>query len=321
MFDLVTLGDCTWDTFLNIENATLRFQKNSHRPQELSLPYGQKIPIEDTFESMGGNAANLAVGATRLGLKTAIVSEIGLDMHSCQIYQELKKNDVNIHSLKRSKNRKTRFSTVLNFQGERTILSYFEKIPYTKFNIPRTKNIFYTSLGYSFESVQKQIIDSLKKFPKTQLICNPGTHQLQEKTKQFAKVLPFTSILFVNREEAEMLVGPANSAKALTERFHNLGVKIVVITDGIVGSTASDEKSFFSCGIYQVPIVSKTGAGDAYASGFLTAFLLKHSLAECMLWGTANAASVTGHLGAQTGLMTTAEIKKFIKNHPLPQAV
>lgn len=321
MFDLVTIGDCTWDTFLNIENATLRFQKNSHRPQEISLPYGHKIPIEDTFESMGGNAANIAVGATRLGLKTAIASEIGLDMHSCQIYQELKKNDVNIASLKRTKNRKTRFSTVINFQGERTILSYFEKTPYTKFVLPRTKNIFYTSLGHSFESVQKQILEYLKKYPQTKLICNPGTHQLQEKTKQFAKILPFTSMLFVNREEAEILVGPAKNVKALIERLHNLGVKIVVITDGIVGSSASDEQTFFSCGIYHVPIVSKTGAGDAYAAGFVAATLENHSLAECMLWGTANAASVTGHLGAQTGLLTTSEMKKFIKNHPVPQVV
>ena len=321
MFDLITIGDCTWDTFLHIENASLTYGKKSHRPEQLCLPYAQKLPIEDMFESMGGNAANVAVGVNRLGFSTAIVSEIGLDMHSCQIYQELKKNNVNISYLKRTKNRKTRFSTILNFHGERTILSYFEKIPYTKLVLPKTKNIFYTSLGHSFETQQKKIIHSLKKNPQTRLICNPGTHQLKEKTKNFAKILRYTDVLFLNKEEAEILVGPAKNTKQLFQKIHDTGVKIVVITDGVIGSSASNGENIFSCGIYHVPIVSKTGAGDAYASAFVSALLQNCALAECMLWGTANAASVTGHLGAQTGLLTAPQIKKFIKEHPLPQAV
>ena len=36
---------------------------------KLCLPYGEKLPIVDSFQALGGNAANVAAGATRLGLK------------------------------------------------------------------------------------------------------------------------------------------------------------------------------------------------------------------------------------------------------------
>lgn len=321
MYDLLSIGDCTWDTFLSIEKATLLYGKKSHRPEQLCLPYGEKIAIEESFDSMGGNAANVAVGIQRLGFRSAIAGEVGNDLHASQILSELKKDKIDTKYLKKNKQRKTRFSTVLNFKGERTILSYFEKVSYNKITLPATKNIYYTSLGYSFENIQKKLISYLKAHPKTQLICNPGSYELKEKKNVFAKILPLTSVLFVNKEEAEILVGSAPSTKALLHKLHQTGSKVVVITDGVLGSSASDGQHSLSCGIYNVPIVSKTGAGDAYASGFIAGFMKDLSLAECMMWGTANAASVTGHLGAQTGLLTEPQLKKFMGKHPVPQAL
>lgn len=321
MFNLLTIGDCTWDTFLKIENASLVYGARSHRPEKLCLGYGDKIDIQETFDSIGGNAANVGVGVQRLGFKTGIVSEIGTDTYADLIAKKLKENKIDITQLKKNKKRKTRYSVVLNYKAERTILSYFEKVPYQNIVIAPTEYIYYTSLGYSFETIQKKLTSYIKSHKKTKLICNPGSYQLKNKKETFAKILPITDLLFVNREEAEMLVGASKNTKVLLQKLHQTGAKTVVITDGVVGSSASDGHHFFSCGIYNVPIISKTGAGDAYASGFISAFMKNLTLAECMLWGTANAASVTGHLGAQTGLLTLEGMKKFIKNHPLPQSI
>lgn len=321
MFDLLTIGDCTWDTFLDIENASLEYGAKSHRPEKLVLPYGDKIDIHDTFESMGGNAANVAVGVERMGFRSAISTELGTDTQGVLIHKNLIRNHIETDYLKKNSKRRSRYSVVLNFKGERTILSYFDKIPYQQVSLPPSKYLYYTSLGFSFETIQKKVIAYKKSHPKTILTCNPGSYQLKEKKSVFAKILPHTDILFVNKEEAERLVGEAPSTKTLLHKLLKTGVKTAVLTDGIVGSSVSNGEHFFSCGIYHVPIVSKTGAGDAYASGFLAAHMNGLTLAECMLWGTANAASVTGHLGAQTGLLDETGIKKFIKNHPLPQAL
>jgi sugar/nucleoside kinase (ribokinase family) len=63
---------------------------------------------------------------------------------------------------------------------------------------------------------------------------------------------------------------------------------------------------------YPVKIVSKTGAGDAFSAGFLSAKIYGHNLAACLSWGIANSCSVLGHFGVQNGLLDKNGMKKMI---------
>lgn len=317
MFDFITIGDCTWDTFLQIDSATVHYKKGSHRPEWLSLHYADKICIDNMAQSVGGNAGNVSVGLSRLNYKGAIVTELGDDQHGKLILEDLKKSGVNTSLTHIHANKQTRYSLVLSYQGERTILCYHAKRSYSLPKLPQTNWIYYTSLGPSFEKVQNKLIDYLKKNKHVRLACNPGSYQVKEKIEEIKKVLPWVDLLFVNKEEAEKIVGKPGKIPSLQKGLHSLGVKIAVITDGTKGSFVSNGEKLFSMGIYNTPVISKTGAGDAYASAFLAAFMKGKSLEDCMIWGTANAASVTGHLGAHTGLLTESQIKKFIKNHSL----
>jgi sugar/nucleoside kinase (ribokinase family) len=56
-----------------------------------------------------------------------------------------------------------------------------------------------------------------------------------------------------------------------------------------------------------------TGAGDAFASGFLSAYILKKPIREAMKWGIANSASVIGEIGAQTGLLHRERMEVYVK--------
>ncbi|MBI2034767.1 MAG: hypothetical protein HYT11_03500, partial [Candidatus Levybacteria bacterium] len=90
--------------------------------------------------------------------------------------------------------------------------------------------------------------------------------------------------------------------------------KIVVITDGKDGSFAIDKNGkMYACPITEAEVVEKTGAGDAYASGFLSGTLAGHDIKTCMQWGTVNSASVIGKVGAEPGLLTREEIEKRVK--------
>lgn len=318
MFQVITIGDTTFDTFVQIDSATIHYKKNSHRPEWLSLNYADKICIDDITQSVGGNAGNVSVGLKRLGLDVAIVTEVGDDFYGHTILNELGAAGVNTKLADINKKRETRYSIVLNHKGERTILCYHAKRSYKLPPLPASKWIYYTSMGPSFEKVQTKILSFLKKNPETKLAFNPGSYQMKEGLKTIQKILPFVDLLFVNKEEAEVLTGKKGPLPALIKILLKKGIGAVVITDGIKGSAASLGEEIEEMGIYAAPLVSKTGAGDAYASGFLGAYSQGKSLKECMLSATANAASVTGHLGAHTGLLNASQIKKFIATHRAP---
>jgi sugar/nucleoside kinase (ribokinase family) len=65
--------------------------------------------------------------------------------------------------------------------------------------------------------------------------------------------------------------------------------------------------------IYDVKAVGKTGAGDAFASAFLSAIILKKDIQTAMQWGTANSASVIQQIGAQKGLLNKVGIEKMVR--------
>ena len=150
----------------------------------------------------------------------------------------------------------------------------------------------------------------------TLLAFNPGTPQLKDGYEGIRGILETTNILFVNKDEAQEIVESydgtkIDNIKELLKKLQTLGPKIVVITDGENGSFAINEKGeFFTQDIVKTTIVEKTGAGDAYASGFLAAMLSNLPIQTAMKWGTLNASATMAILGAQNGLLSRKEMEE-----------
>ena len=329
MFNIITVGDSTLDTFLVIDDATVQCDL-SREHCRLCLNYADKVPITHATQSIGGDAANVAVGCKKMGLKTAAVSELGDDVNGKVIKAGLKKAGVDTSMVKILKNKETRYSVVLNYKAERTILSYHVERDYSLPTLPTTDWIYYTSLGANFEKLQDQLVKYISKHPQTKLAMNPGSFQIKNGLNKIKEILPKTDILFLNKEEAGRIVpslrGGArattkqslpssqnNQVADLLSALQKLGPKIVVITDSYNGSYATDGKSSYFMPIYDVKAVGKTGAGDAFASAFLSAIILKKDIPTAMQWGTANSASVIQQIGAQKGLLNKAGIEKMVR--------
>lgn len=300
---ILTIGDATIDTFLNIHEASVQCDVKKKHCQ-LCFSYAEKIPIHESIQAAGGNATNVAVGLARLGLKSTIHSEIGADLNGQLVVSALTAAKVNTVELVQSPKTQTRYSVILNFRGERTILSYHPKHVYKPLTLKKKYDwIYYTSLGPTFETIQKSLITYLKKH-KTPLIVNPGSYQLKEKLTEFKKILPFTAVLIVNREEAEILAGKTKDSQVLAQKLLTLGPTIVAITDSSRGAAVATAQEYFSAPATKAKVVSTTGAGDAFASGFVAALAQKRNLKTALQWGIKNSGSVVQHFGAQTGLLT-----------------
>lgn len=318
MYDIITIGDSTIDSIIIIDHNEAKIQCDLNKDNcLLCLNYADKIPIQKTTQSVGGNAANVASGCKKTGLKTAIVTELGDDVNGFIIKHELERVGVNTNLVKTLKNQETRYSVILNYESERTILSYYVKRNYSLPKLPSTNWIYYTSLGASFENVQTKLLKHLFKHPSVKLAMNPGSYQMKNGLTKLKEILPYVNLLVVNKQEAERLVGKKKTTQSFMKAFHNIGVKIVVITDGLKGSHASkhDEKGIYFMPTYPIKAIARTGAGDAYTSGFLSAILHKKSIPQAMQWGTANAGGVIQEIGAQKGLLTKTGIEKNIKKY------
>ncbi len=305
MFDLITIGDSTIDNIVVIDEEEAHIQCGVDKSdKEICLNYADKIPIKKIGQSVGGNAANVAVACSKIGLETAIVTELGDDINGNIIKHEIERAGVNTKFVKNLANKKTRFNVILNFRSERTVLSYYAFRNYKLPELPTAKWLYFTSLGKNFDRVQNKLIKYLKKYPQIKLACNPGSYQMKHGLKKIKEILPYTTILFVNKQEAAIFVGKKDIKSSL-RALHRLGAKIVVITDGEAGSFASDgQEARYLMPTYPLKPAYKAGAGDAYASGFLSAITNGQTLKQAMQWGTANAGGVVQAMGAQKGLKT-----------------
>ena len=244
-YDLVCIGDCTTDAFITLHEASVRCDLK-HEHCTLCMPFGDKIPYDSLIIVPGvGNSANVAVGASRLGLATAFLTAVGGDYYGQEIRNVFRKEGIDTKFVKVNERKPTNYHFVLNFKAERTILIKHNDYEYdSPGDLDRkTDWIYFSSIGEHTLSFHKKVAEYLKKHPEVKMGFNPGTFQLKFGPQKLKAIYRLTHVLFVNREEAELVTGKRKSdIVPLFKGLHALGPKIVVITDGPKGAYASDGK-------------------------------------------------------------------------------
>lgn len=316
-YDIISIGDATLDVFLVMSDATLECTLN-RRDCVICFRYADKIPVDAVHRvPAAGNAANNAIGSARLGLATAFYSILGADDEGRAIRAELKKNNVAMPYVMTDRRRRTNYSVVINFQSERTIFVYHEHRTYRLPKLASAFFVYLTSMGPGWE----RIAPSLRRYLKAAgalLAFNPGTHQLKSGLRVLRPLLAQTAVLLVNREEAALLLRAKSSAdpRTLLRELSDLGPNVVVITDGTQGSYAFRNGAAWSMPAFPIPSKERTGAGDAYSTGFLAALAYGTEIPEAMRWGTMNAGSVCQYIGPQAGLLTLSTMRRMLRRYP-----
>jgi ribokinase len=314
VYDMISVGDATLDVFVNLIEASVlcNLQKDVC---QLCLTYADKIPVEKVTRVIGGNAANNAVGSSRLGLKSAFYSIVGNDVTGKQIMETVRHEGVSTEYVHIDRKQESNYSVVLNYKAERTILVYHIDRKYKLPKLRPTRWIYLTSMGKNHQNLHNELLAHVRK-TKTNLGFNPGTHQLKQGLEKLRPLLQSTTVLFVNKEEAKRLVGEIADMKELLMAVRHVGPQIAVITDGQKGSYAYDGEEFWKCGITDTPIIERTGAGDAFGTAFLAALQHGKSIPDAMRWGTMNSASVITKIGPQAGLLTKSQMVAWLKRFP-----
>jgi sugar/nucleoside kinase (ribokinase family) len=319
-YDLVCIGDVVMDAFITLKEASVHCDAK-HENCQLCMSFADKIPYESLVVIPAvGNSSNVAVGASRLGVKTAIVTAIGADHYGREILEVYRKERVGTDYVAINKKKPTNYHFVLTFKAERTILIKHQDYEYfDPRKLGKADWIYFSSIGEHTLPLHVKVAEYLAKHPEVKMGFNPGTFQLRFGTKKLKEIYKHTYVLFVNREEAEHLLGIKNSdVKQLFKGLHKLGPKVVVITDGPTGAYASDGENQYFMPPYPdpKPPVSRTGAGDAFSTGFFCALINGLSVRDALRWAPIESMHVVQFFGAQTGLLSKPKLLELLKKAP-----
>ncbi|HSX18003.1 MAG TPA: carbohydrate kinase family protein [Candidatus Saccharimonadales bacterium] len=321
--DVLSVGNVVNDIFIRLLDDQAKLEDSAHGPT-ISMPYGAKVPFDFSEKIVAvGNAPNAAVAFSRLGLKSGLASNVGEDDDGRDIIKQLQKSRVDTRFVHINPGKKSQTHFVLWYKEDRTILVR-DQIDY-EYHWPRfriidlPKWIYFSSVGKSAVEYDDAITHWLEAHPAIKLALQPGTFQIQTGTERLKRLYARTQVLAVNREEAATIVGGHHdNVHALLDKLHELGPKVVVISDGHAGAYASDGVNRYKMPIYPdpKPPFERTGAGDAFTSTFVAAMIHGADIAGALLWAPINPMSVVQKVGAQAGLLTQKEIEHFLRIAP-----
>jgi len=221
---------------------------------------------------------------------------------------ELKRLGVDIDGVTIAKNEKANNSTIINYQGERTVLSFHQKREYKLKSSTQAEFIYLTSMGEGWQKVYEQFLTH-------KLIYQPGTLQIKQGSKASRKILAKTNILILNKNEAQLFLNTeSQNERTLLHKLLDTGVQEAVITDGKHGSYATDGVNFWQCGIWQqASRVETTGAGDSFSATYTSMRLQNHSIEDSLVSASLNSGSVIQQVGAHDGLLSAHQLEALKK--------
>lgn len=305
MVTICALGAASQDVFLSGKGIKAQLDPQTNEYVE-EFKLGAKLDVTTVTFATGGGATNAAVTFARQGIESHFIGRVGKDAAADIVLRELDAEHIDTTNIIYDPAVGTQYSTVLLADtGERTILIYrgaangHRVEEYTSVNFG-TYDWLYLSTFSGAMPVLETIITRAKS-QGVKIAFNPGKAELDQ-PELLRGLLEDIDILIMNKEEAMQVVNGQSSEELARHATHYCPV--VVISDGPNGVIATDGKTVVEAGMYEdVPVLDRTGAGDAFGSGFLSQWAKGKSLKDSVIFASANSTSVVTKIGAKEGIL------------------
>lgn len=240
----------------------------------------------------GGSAANTAVELSMLGRQVIIVGGLGTDDLADFALRRLVKAGVNVDHVVRRHEWKTGCAAIRSVGSSKSILAagtvdadlIFKSL--SALEVQQGDHIHFS--WAPLEDLHNQ----LKQWRRKGVSLSWETNgRLSTPTAEFFDVI------LMNADEKAIYARSGVLANSwLASSQHNV---TVVVTLASVGAEAYFKGRRFFCGATKVKVVDRTGGGDAFDAGFLSAWLDRRPLDVCLKCGLESAAVIIGQLGPQ----------------------
>ncbi len=266
----------------------------------------------------GGDALNEAVVLRRLGAAVELVSRVGQDESGDRLVRFLEKEGISGTGINRAADTPTSVNIVLvDPQGERYFLTdpngsmrRIRREDYLPFLAGAGDIICFPGMFVSREMnipAMEAVFAEARKKPGRTLCADMTKAKNGEKLEDLRNILPMIDYIFPNEAEAELLTGEADARKS-ARMFTEAGAGCAVVKRGTRGCVIAREGEILELPAYPVArAVDTTGAGDAFAAGFVYALSRGMPLADCGLFACAAASCIVETAGANGGIRSAEE--------------
>ncbi|TPW34247.1 adenosine kinase [Oecophyllibacter saccharovorans] len=260
----------------------------------------------------GGSAANTAVVAARMGLSTGFLGTVADDAAGSDFARDLQAQKVTYPS--RDTARTTSVPTarcliLVTPEGERTMFTYLGAcVDFTPEDVlPATvaaARVTYLE-GYLFDLPQSQAAfhraaELAHAAGRQVALTLSDTFCIQRHREAFRELVRNSvDLLFANEEELKALYETDSLEDALARVARDAGV--TAVTRGEKGAVVVKGTERHDVPTQSVRAVDTTGAGDAFAAGFLAGWARDRSLADCADLGNKAAGAGILQMGARPG--------------------
>ncbi len=299
-FDVVGVGALNYDRLFRVERIARG---------------GVEVGVQSMEAAPGGSAANTIVGLARLGARTGFIGCVGGDAEGDFIMSDLEKEGVDTRAIARKRAPTGSIFAFVDSAGERAMYAHpgaNNEVRVDESNLAYAQSARYLHLSsfvgeFSFRA-QRKLLHSLQG---VEISFAPGMLYADRGLRAVQQMIARTKVLFVNAPEARLLTGMPY--KRAADRLLELGADIVAVTLGKRGCFIGRGGKSWKVKAFPSKVVDTTGAGDAFAAGFLYGLLTEKSLEQCGRLGNKVASFCIGQVGARKGLPFEKDLRGLIK--------
>ena len=281
----------------------------------------ESYPLDRISMTIGGDAINEATIISRLGHKVALMSRIGKDAVGNFILEACKKDNIDINSIHIDENIDTSINVgLVTHDGERTFVTNRNgslwKTTIEDVDFDRFKDARLLSLASIFNNPLLDGPALVKIFKEAKvnnlIICADMIKaRLCETLEDIGEALSYVDYFFPNYDEACIITGKTD-INEIADIFLGCGVKNVVIKTGKKGCFIKNNKQTLQVpACKNIKAIDTIGAGDNFASGFITGILDGKTLKECAEFANVTAAISVQSVGATTGVQNREQVEKL----------
>ncbi len=261
----------------------------------ISSGFAESLDEAKSFERhIGGSPANLCMNMARLGNTASLAASVGKDDMGSFLKEFVQKTGVDCKYLRQVSAPTTlilvtRTTTVANFEAYRMADAMISAAQMPLQRLQQSAIFHTTSFGLGKKPGQTNILKAARLATENgcQLSIDvnyaPKTCPDRENPRKLvAEFCDLGAIVKVSEVDWERLYGaPFPDAGAAAQHFLELGASLVCVTMGGDGAFVADQSGGEFLPARQVEVKDTTGAGDAFWSGFLTAWLDGHAPIAC----------------------------------------